>query len=335
MRTVTRLHPRIVAPGNVAEAYREAARGKRRRPDVAAFALRAEEALADLQRELAEDRWRPRGYSVHVVREPKARLIAAAPFRDRVVHHAVHRVLAPCLIRRFTADTFACLPDRGTHRAVLRFRGELRRNAWLARLDVQRYFLEIDWDILLAVVGRTVRDRPLLGLLERILGSGAGLYTDPAVLAALGVSGRYVPAPRKGLPIGALTSQLFANVYLDGLDHFAKRELKVPGYLRYMDDVVLFGRTAVEVRAAAAACAAWLREARALAVHPGCGRAIPAAQTHRFLGHVVSRQGCRVHGRTVRRLVARTMAGVRAAEDARALVELEARLHAEVRSLAV
>jgi hypothetical protein len=325
----------VVAPENVAAAHREAARGKRRRPDVAELALHVEEQLADLQRALAEDRWQPGGYRLHILREPKARLIAAAPFRDRIVHHAVHRVLAPCLIRRFTADTYACLPGRGTHRAVLRFRGELRRYPWVARLDIQRYFLEIDWDVLLAVIRRTVRDAALLGLLERILGSGAGLYTAPEVLEALGVAGRYQPAPRKGLPIGALTSQLFANVYLDGLDHFAKRELKVPAYIRYMDDVVLFGRTAAEVRDAAAGCAAWLRAERAVSVHPGGGRPVRAGQTHLFLGHVVSREGCRIQGRTVRRLVARTMADMRAAEDARGLAEAEARLFAAVRSLAV
>lgn len=322
-----------MAPENVRAAWREAQRGKRRRPDVAAFAVWAEEALAELSAELSEDRWVPRGYSVHVIREPKPRLIAAAPFRDRIVHHAIHRVLAPPLLRRFTADTFACLPGRGTHRAVLRFREAARAHAWVARLDIRRYFLEIDWDVLMGVIRRSVRDAALERLLGRVLESGAGLYARAEVLEALGLAGSYVPAARKGLPIGNLTSQLFANVYLDGLDHFAKRELKVPAYIRYMDDVALFGPTRGAVRGWAEACAAWLRAERGLEVHPGYGRPVRTSEAHRFLGYVVEREGYRVAGRAVRRLVARTMAAVRERSSEAALGEVEQALLAGTRSL--
>ena len=310
MRTHRHLYSRVIHPRNLWAAYLDARRGKRRRPPVAAFALYEEEALEDLHAALVSGRWRPRGYRVKVISEPKKRLISAAPFSDRVVHHAIHRVLAPVLTKRFIADSYACLPGRGTHRAILQFQQGLRRHPWMARMDIERYFLEVDWDVLLGVIGRTVRDRRLMALLERVLASGEGLYARPDVLDALGLVGRYVPRSQKGLPIGNLTSQLFANVYLDGLDHYAKRELKVPAFCRYMGDIVLFGPSRAVVRRWAQACESWLGSERLLTVQPGCDRVMETGQTFRFLGYTVTRRTRRISGRTLRRMRARLRATV-------------------------
>lgn len=315
MRTSSGLFRDVVAPQNVRAAYAEARKGKRRRPDVAAFAIQEEVLVDRLGRALAHQRWRPGRYRLIVIREPKVRLIAAAPFRDRIVHHAIHRVLAPELTRRFIHDNYACLPGRGTHRAVLRFQHGLRRHPWVVRLDMQRYFLEIDWDVLLGIVGRQVRDGQMMGLLETVLRSGSGIYSDPELLEVLGLAGVYQPHPRKGLPIGNLTSQLFANVHLDGLDHFAKRELKVPLYIRYMDDVVLFGPDRRAVARWARACIGWLAERRRLQVHPERTAPQDTRQTFRFLGHVVSRTRRRVQARTIHRMLTRVRDAARGGSE--------------------
>ena len=303
LRTYRNLHAKVISHANIRAAFLEACRGKRRRPDVAAFAMEQEVRLARLARALETGSWRPGGYRLFAIREPKPRLIAAAPFPDRIVHHAVHRVLAPLLCRRFMPESFACLPGRGSHRAVLSFQQGLRRHAWLVRLDMKRYFLEIRWEILLSIIGRSVRDSELLALLEIILCSGAGLYQQPRVLESLGLARAYNPEPRKGLPIGNLTSQIFANVYLDGLDHFARRQLKVPHYIRYMDDVVIFGERRGQVREWAEACTCWLAERRRLETHRDRQRPLRTPQTFRFLGHVVSRDERRITQRTVRRML--------------------------------
>jgi retron-type reverse transcriptase len=310
LKTYKRIYPQIVSWANVQAAWLDARKGKRRRPDVAEYELAAEDRVRRLALRLQRGQWEPGPYRVHIRREPKPRLIAVAPFESRVVHHAIHRVLAPLLGRRFVAESYACLPGKGTHRAVLAFQQLTRAHAWVARLDVRRYFLEIQWDILLKVLRRSIGDERALALLSKVIESGAGLYAAPEVLSALGMSAAYTPQPRKGLPIGNLTSQLFANLYLDGLDHFCKRQLKVPGYLRYMDDIALFGDQRGEVRQWVRQVRQWLAEERGLEVHP-CD-ALSTRQDFRYLGYVVSRSERRIAGRTVRRLVAKVRARLRA-----------------------
>ena len=197
-RTAKQLWPRVVDPDNVWQAFREAARGKRRRPDVAAFLLDREAKLQQLNDELTARRWTPRGYKTFVISIPKRRLISAAPFRDRIVHHAVHRVLAPVLLRRMLPDSYACLVGRGTHRAILAFQEGLRRHRWVVRLDVRRYFLEIRWNRLMAVISGSVRDDQLLALIDTILVSGRGLYACPTAARQAGTRRRLSTGDRQG-----------------------------------------------------------------------------------------------------------------------------------------
>ncbi len=150
----------------------------------------------------------------------------------------------------------------------------------------------------------------------RILAGGSALYADPRTLDVLGVRDVYRPSPSKGLPIGNLTSQLFANLVLDGLDHFAKRARKVPVYVRYLDDVVLFGDRKGEVRASAEACAEWAARERRLEVHTEGIRPVKTEGEHRFLGAVVSRAAIRPRAKTLKRMAARMRERARAAIDA-------------------
>ncbi len=335
VRTQRRLFPTIVGAENLRQGYREARRGKRRRPDVAMFCLREEVELARLGDELASGQWRPEPLRTIIIRDPKLRLIAASTFADRVVHHGIHRVIAPILCRRFVTDTFACLPGRGTHRAVLRFQHGLRHFRWVARLDVARYFMEIDWDLLLGLVGTTIRDQAVLELLEKVLQIGAGLYSDASLLTSLGLDGRYQPQARKGLPIGSLTSQLFANLYLDGLDHFVKRQLKVPLYIRYMDDAVLFANHRSLLIEQVERCREWLQVSRRLEAKANTGRVASTGATFRFLAQTIDRQHCRPSSRAIRRLRCRLEALARADLTAGARAQAEQEILASIRSLLV
>jgi hypothetical protein len=280
---------RVVDPVNVWHAWREYGAGKRRRPAVARFALDAPRHVAVLARELADGSWRPGSYRLMRITDPKRRLIAAAPVRDRVVHHALHRVLSPLVDRRFIDHSYACLPGRGSHRAILRFREGLRRHRFVIQLDVRRYFYRVDRAILRDLMCRHLREAPARDLVAKILDSGAGLYADPDVASFLGW--RHPGEPGRGLPIGNLTSQWWGNLYLDGLDHHVQRVLQVPMYQRYMDDLVLFADDAAALAHHREAIAAWLDEHRHLELRDPAARPRKTRGRHATLGYVVSRQG--------------------------------------------
>lgn len=305
------LFARLVERENVWRAWLDARRGKARRPDVARFARHATAEVDRLAAALAAEAWRPGGYRRFIIRRPKPRLIAAAPFRDRVVHHAIHRVLAPVLTRRFASESYACLPGKGTHRAVLRFQAGLRHHRAVVRLDVRRYFLEIDWAVLMAIIARSVNDPPLMRLLAQVLDSGRHLYRDPTTLSSLGLLDDYAPAPDKGLPIGNLTSQLFANLYLDAIDHRIKRRHRAPAYVRYMDDLAIFGDDRARLREQAADVIEWLGRERRLTLRVKGGGPLSTRHAHTFLGYTVTRDARRVARRTVRRVRGRLKHAVR------------------------
>jgi RNA-directed DNA polymerase len=275
--------------GNLWAAWQDFARGKRRRPTVATFALEADAHIHALDRQLTARSWRPGGYRLLRIHDPKRRLVAAAPVRDRVVHHAVHRVLAPRLNRRFIDHSYACLPDRGSHRAVLRFRDGLRRHRHVIQLDIRRYFYRIDRSILRDLLFRQLPEPQTRWLIGAILDSGAALYSQPAVTEWLGWD---APGEAgRGIPIGNLTSQWWGNLYLDGLDHFAQRTLPIPMYQRYMDDFTLFGDDRAALLEARAAIIDWLDVNRRLTLKDPHAQPRRADKTHAYLGYRISRRG--------------------------------------------
>ena len=178
MKRIGGLFAEVTSPRNLWRAWRDFRRGKRSRPSVLAFEPEADRHVLALHRSLDAGTYRPGPYRLSWIKEPKRRLIAAAPVRDRVVHHAVHRVVAPRLDRSFVESTFACLPDRGSHRAVLCFQRGLRRHRYVLMLDVRRYFLSIDHQRLLAILARKLKDRRLLDLFGGVSASFAGPPRD-------------------------------------------------------------------------------------------------------------------------------------------------------------
>jgi RNA-directed DNA polymerase len=240
MKTYKNLYPQIYDFENLYQAYRKARRGKRKREQVYRFEFDLESNLLRLQGELANESYAPGEYTHFYVTTPKRRKISAAPFRDRVIHHALHRVIEPLFERHFIHDSYACRPGKGTHRALDRAQAFARRYPYVLQCDLEKFFPSVDHVILQCLLARVIGDARCLRLCDRILASGAGVlaaeynmrwFPGDDLLAAL--------RPR-GLPIGNLTSQFWANVYLNPLDHFVKRELRCRAYLRYCDDFLLF-----------------------------------------------------------------------------------------------
>ena len=226
---------RIVAFDNLLLAFRKARRGKRRRPPVASFELRLERELLALQRELLTGDYHPGAYRLFTIYERKPRQIAAAPFRDRVVHHALLNVIEPVIDRRFIADSYACRAGKGTHAAVDRYQHWSRRHAYALKVDIARYFPSIDHDILKEKLRRYLKDGRVLRLFDRII-DGSPPFPDTGSPDYFPGDDLFSPLDRpRGIPIGNLTSQFLANLYLDGFDHFVKEELRVRPYLRYVD----------------------------------------------------------------------------------------------------
>jgi retron-type reverse transcriptase len=169
MRRVGNLWPQILSFENLLGAAKDAARAKRGRPDVAWFLLNLEPEVLRLRRELENGEYRPGAYRTFHVREPKIRLISAAPFADRVVHHALTRVLEPIFERRFTPNSFACRKGMGTHRALTSAQQASCRFAYVLKCDVQRYFASIDHTILRELLARVVKCRRTLALAAHII----------------------------------------------------------------------------------------------------------------------------------------------------------------------
>ncbi|OGT00962.1 MAG: RNA-dependent DNA polymerase [Gallionellales bacterium RBG_16_56_9] len=267
----------------------KAVRGKRSKPGAAAFMANLEKNLLSLESRLQSGAWRSGGYTEIEIKEPKRRLVSAAPFRDRVVHHALCTVVAPIFERGFISDSYANRVGKGTHRAVARYEQYRDRYRYVLRCDIYRYFPAIDHAILKRDLRRRVACEPTLALLDRIIDSSNP--QEPVNVFFPGDDLLAVAERRRGLPIGNLTSQLFGNVYLDGFDHFVKEVLRAP-YLRYVDDFALFADDAGTLRVWQARIAQYL-QGRRLLLHPEKTFIVSTTEPATFLGYELSPGGRR------------------------------------------
>jgi RNA-directed DNA polymerase len=289
---------RIGTLENLIAAAHKALRGKRIGQPGAGFLADFEKEVCALHEELWAGAYRHGAYHYFTIYEPKERVVAAAPFRDRVVHHAIVRVIEPIFERRFIEDSYACRTGKGTHAAMRRAAEFARRWPYALKCDVRKYFPSIDHEVLLGLLERVIGDGRLMRLIGHIVDShadGARQVWPP------GGDLLDVRTVKRGLPIGNLTSQFFANVYLNPLDHFVKHELRVKGYLRYMDDFLLFGYDRAQLRRHGRAVGEKLRELR-LDLHPDKYRLVPTASGVDFAGYVAFANGrVRVRSASVRR----------------------------------
>jgi len=276
------------------------AAGKRRRPSVARFSLDADTRIFELHRSLRTGRYRPLPYRQSVVRDPKLRLISAPAITDRVLHQAIVSELAPVYNRSYIDHSYACLAGRGPQRAVLCYLRWTRQHRLRLSLDIRRYFASVDHEILLErVLLPRLRDERTRRLLGMLIEHGGGVYRTPLAQQVLDLHRDPLP-PNTGLPIGSCLSQWAANLYLDGLDHFVKRQLRIAGYLRYLDDFTLFAADPDVLLAARTAISTWLADRRRLQLNPKKHRICSTRQPSTFLGYRVSRAGL-CPGRKVRR----------------------------------
>jgi RNA-directed DNA polymerase len=262
-----RLLERIATRENVAAAYWQAARGKRRSAGVLRFAADFDGEIQRLVRDLADGTWQPGAYQMFQVRDPKLRVIHAAPFRDRVAHHALMRICAAPMERGAMPQSYACRIGRGSHAAVRDAAGRARAGRFFLKLDVRRYFDSICHARLEHLLRRVIKDGPVLDLLGRIIASH-GTAAGP------------------GLPIGTLTSQYFANFFLDGMDRWIISGLGCTDYVRYMDDFVLWHDDAARLREWGRQIGEWLDAERGLGLKQE-PEVLPCREGMEFLGYRV------------------------------------------------
>lgn len=205
---------------NLLLAYKKAKRGTRQNYQTSDFNFNLETRIIELSNSIEQETYEPEPYKYFTITEPKERIISVARFADRVVHHAIVNVLEPVYEFFFINDSYATRKNKGTHKAVYKAQLYLKQNRWFLKNDIKKYFENINQDILLSIISKKIGDRKFLNLIEKVIQNG-------------GENG-------KGLPIGNLTSQFFANVYLNELDYFVKHKLKFKHYVRYMDDFVIF-----------------------------------------------------------------------------------------------
>ncbi len=276
------LYEQVCDFGNLLRAAKRAQRGKRSKSNVARFNFHLERELLTLRRTLLNKTWEPGPYTSFQIYEPKQRLISAAPYRDRVVHHALCAVIEPIFERAFIHDSYANRIGKGAHRAVDRFTTFCRQNRYVLQCDIKKYFPSIDHDILYAIIARKIKDPDVLWLVRRIIDSSNP--QEPVVDYFPGDDLFSPTERRKGIPIGNLTSQFFANVYLNGFDHFVKRTLGGKAYIRYTDDFVLLSNDKSDLHAAKDEIATHLAGLR-LKLHPRKSQIFPVSQGTCFLGY--------------------------------------------------
>lgn len=301
------LFDRIASFENLLAAWEDARRGKAGKPGVTRFAFGLEHNLHRIRAELMDGSYRFGPYRVFQVCDTKPRRIVAAPFRDRVVHHAICRVIEPVIDPTLIADTFACRRGKGTLAAMRRVREFVRAvpRGYALRCDVRRYFASIDRETLVAMLARKLKDPRAIDLLRRLVDS-----------APLGEAGR-----GKGIPIGNLTSQVFANAYLSPVDHLVKEELRARRYARYVDDLVVVDASKERLWGVASAIGAALA-GLGLKLHPRKLTVRPVTSGVDFVGYVVFPDTVRMRGANVlrfrrreRRLRCDVAAGRRTAAD--------------------
>ena len=285
MKTFKHLYPHIHDWDNLYLAYCKARKGKRSRIPAATFEYDQESNLVQLQNELQGKSYTPGGTHSFFIHEPKRRLISAAPFRDRVVHHALCNVIEPIFERSFISDSYANRLGKGTHRALDRAQSFSRRFRYVLQCDLRQFFPSLDHVILRDILARKIADPDTKWLIDQILTSGEGVLTEQYQMHWFTGDDLLAALRPRGLPIGNLTSQFWANCYLNPFDHFVKRELRCKAYLRYVDDFLLFADDKKVLWHWLQAIILKLAELR-LTIHPGA-HPRPVTEGIPFLGFIL------------------------------------------------
>lgn len=277
---------RIASLDNLYSAYYKARRGKQRKKEVIAFAERFDENIEELRQSLITGSTAVGEYRYFTIHDPKERLICAAPFRERILQHAIMNICQPLFDRSLIDSTYATRKGKGVYAALDKAVEALSHYEYTVKMDVRKYYDSIDHQILKNRLRRIFKDNELLTLLDKIIDS-------------------YCSNEGKGLPIGNLTSQYFANSYLSVLDHKAKEEWKAPIYIRYMDDILIAGNDKYTLNYCVKEMEKLANEQLQLSFKPPIHRKSKDGQT--FLGYRVMPYHYKLSGRSKRRFRSKSM----------------------------
>ena len=246
----------IISTENLLDAWREFLKGKRGKRDVQEFQYRLSDNILALHDALRRKTYQHGPYHAFNIADPKPRNIHKASVRDRLLHHAIYRILYPVFDRHFIFDSYSCRKGRGTHRAIERFREfalkcskNNTKTLWILKCDIRKCFASIDQGILIGVVKKHIADDDVVDLIKAVTGSFESHSAG------------------KGLPLGNLTSQVLVNVYMNQFDQFVKHELKAKYYIRYADDFVVMSRDCKWLQEILNSIRRFLRDALALELH--------------------------------------------------------------------
>lgn len=271
MRRANHLLLRIAEPDNLRLAFWKAAKGKRYAGNVLAYQRRLDQNLLLLREQILSGKVEVGKYRYFTIYEPKERRICAAAFDEQVLHHALMNVCHPYFERAQIYDSYASRKGKGVHKALARARAHTRKYPWFLKLDVRKFFDSVHHEVIRQQLRRLFKEERLLSIFFAILDS-------------------YNATPQRGVPIGNLTSQYFANHYLCGLDHFIHEQLRIQAYVRYMDDMVLWHGDKTTLKSARQAIAQYLEEKLLSELKPDqlnrCASGLPFLGYHIFPYHV-------------------------------------------------
>lgn len=296
MKVHKSIFDQIVLPEPLFKAWEEFRKGKQRRKDVMEFETRLEQNLFQLHRELKSGSYKHDSYSEFNICDPKQRRIHKATVRDRIVHHAVFAALNPIFEPTFIAYSFSCRKGKGTHRGVDALGRMMRqasrnytRSCYALKCDIHQFFASVDHEILLEIFEKRIKDERLSKLLREIIGSFTSVA--PTLFEC------------KGIPIGNLTSQLFANVYMNAFDQFVKHTLKVRHFVRYTDDFVVVSDDKQYLHALLPSIGSFLHDTLHLHLHPHKVTIRKFRQGIDFLGYVLLPHHRLMRTKTKRRML--------------------------------
>ena len=282
MKRAGNLYEQIYNPDNLRMAFIKAKKGKEHKPDVYSYSKHLRRNLANLREQFITGNFELGNYHYFKIYEPKERLICAAPFAERVLHHAVINVCHPVFERFQIMHSYATRIDKGQYAALELAKKSQKKYIWFCKLDIRKYFDSISHEKLLKLLGRLFKDQKLPGLFEKIIQS-------------------YETLPGRGLPIGNLTSQYFANFYLGVADHHLLESIHIPSYVRYMDDMVLWHHDRKTLTIKSKEFISFIEEKLELRVKPVCLH--PTKKGLPFLGYVVFPEFLRLNKNSKKRFM--------------------------------
>ncbi len=296
MKRFGNLYPKIISFENLFLAAKKAKKGKRFRDPVLEFNFDLANNLLTLQEELRDQTYQPEGYHTFVIHDPKERLISATAYRDRIVHHALCNVIIPLLEPSFILNSYANRIGFGTHKALRQFAKYARSSRYVLQCDIKKYFPTIDREILKSIIRKKIKCPDALWLIDLILDNSNNFQINRPYQIEENI---FEPMTEiKGLPIGNLTSQFFANLYLNDFDHFVKETLNATKYLRYVDDFALFANDLAFLKDAKVEIHAYLVSLN-LEIHPIKSQLFATREGASFVGFRVLPHYIRVRSRSI------------------------------------